>query len=270
MAACHSAAGLTLDRYCKYAQRPQTRSAQAWLKPSSPDCPLRLAHPGGRKGAGFRNLGIRLRWWPFGYRLIGLRRRLRGGRRLRGIRRPGNRFRWRRRRLFPRCKPVDRHAPLRIERNAPSGTLVFPQLRSEQPFFRFVVRQLFCVGHGLSRLQRMAWHRKSRLQTDKPSGIAETGRNERGQGRGASRNVPDCVNNHDVGDRSGNGQGRARLPRQPAACASCAAARDDATISSFIVARVAPTNSLRAARASSVSKSTSVRITHGADWPLKR
>ncbi len=57
----------------------------------------------------------------------------------------------------------------------------------------------------------------------------------------------------------------ARPPHQSAASASCAAARDDATISSFIVARVAPTNSLRAARASSVSKSTSVRITHGAD-----
>ncbi len=39
---------------------------------------------------------------------------------------------------------------------------------------------------------------------------------------------------------------------------------------SFIEQRVAPTNNLRTARSSSASKSTSVRITAGADWPLKR
>lgn len=58
---------------------------------------------------------------------------------------------------------------------------------------------------------------------------------------------------------------------RPQPCASSAEqARRDPTTISFIVARVAPTNSLRAARSSNASKSTSVKTTHGADCPLNR
>lgn len=109
----------------------------------------------------------------------------------------------------------------------------------------------------------MAGHRNDVLQGDKPSGVTGIAKKAVRSGFGAKRNVPDCV---------GAQCGKSEIVPVPSGqlAPSCAAARDDATINSFIVARVAPTNSLRAARASSVSKSTSVRITHGADWPLKR
>ncbi len=51
-------------------------------------------------------------------------------------------------------------------------------------------------------------------------------------------------------------------------------AGSDATMISFIVARVAPTKSLRMVSSSIcapvVSKSISVKMMQGADWPLKR
>ena len=57
---------------------------------------------------------------------------------------------------------------------------------------------------------------------------------------------------------------------QPMRSSSRAADLSCTTRISFIELRVAPTNSLRTAWSSSVSKSISARITAGADWPLKR
>lgn len=64
------------------------------------------------------------------------------------------------------------------------------------------------------------------------------------------------------------------LPQEPADSSrrsiNTPAERSETTSTSFIIARVAPTNSLRTARSSSSSKSISARMTAGADCPLNR
>ena len=60
-----------------------------------------------------------------------------------------------------------------------------------------------------------------------------------------------------------------RTTYESRAC-STFAARSEMTITSFRRARVMPTKSLRKFFSSSSAKSISVKITAGADWPLKR
>lgn len=111
--------------------------------------------------------------------------------------------------------------------------------------------------------------RRRRARVDRPALRAAL----RGQRARAARADPlgQLRRTRGIGKRARiRGSGRSKRQPQAASGASARAARSDDTTITFMDARVRPTNSLRCASSSKVSKSTSVRITHGADWPLKR